>query len=69
MRGGAVNLVQTESVLHIINGLNRPEFNQTPEPGETVRGHRLVLDDEVWAEIGYPSTITVTIRPGDKLND
>ena len=29
---------------------------------------RVSIDDEIWADMGHPDTITVTIEPGDRLN-
>lgn len=37
--------------------------------GEAVRNHGLILDLDVWDDIGRPTIITVTIEPGDLLND
>lgn len=35
---------------------------------EGVRRHQFFVEHQVWADMGSPHTITVTIEPGDKLN-
>lgn len=41
------------------------EFGVGPDEG----GWVLEFDHDRWEEMGHPRTITVTIEPGDKLND
>lgn len=64
-------LVKTRTVMqmrHVFDG--KPCFtNSEPEDGDTLRYHTLWLDQGVYDDMGCPATITVTIEPGDKLND
>jgi hypothetical protein len=39
------------------------------DPGDAQRHHRLFVERGVWADMGEPDTITVTIEPGDLLNE
>lgn len=41
-------------------------FWQSVDEGED--RHALVLTSDTWAELGKPDTITVTVQPGDHLN-
>lgn len=41
----------------------------TPSDDEEPRNHWLVLDLAVDYEMGLPSCVTVTVEPGDRLNE
>lgn len=46
-------------------------FIHTLEPGESTMlpyHAKLGLPTEVWEEMGKPTDITITVRPGDRLN-
>lgn len=36
---------------------------------ERVRMHHVAVDAEVWRDMGEPDVVTVTIEPGDRLNE
>lgn len=44
-------------------------FAYEADGDETTRMHELQMDLGVWRDMGGPETITVTIEPGDKLNE
>jgi hypothetical protein len=43
-----------------------PVFTSGSEAG--VRSTRMKLDQNLWLDMGQPKEITITIRPGDRLN-
>ena len=58
------DLLKTTTVLH-----RQGQTGVYIDPDPEGRDHCLVLDHEIQAELGVPATITVTIEPGDTLND
>lgn len=44
-------------------------YAQPAEPGEDARRHIVIVDADVYEDMGRPDTITVTIEPGDRLNE
>ena len=67
------DLVKTTTVLEMVecqlDGL--PKFAVVPD-APRVRPERqtvVELDRNVWVDLGRPTTVTVTIEPGDKLNE
>jgi hypothetical protein len=42
-------------------------FDQTETEGGNAVPY-LALDQDVWEDMGRPNEITVTVRPGDRLN-
>lgn len=60
-------LTKTRTVLHRVEGTF--SYRPAADAGETVRDQLVILDSEVWSEMGQPQTITVTVEPGDLLND
>lgn len=59
------HLTRTETVMVRLDK-RYPTFGQADEEGR--REHVVRLDPQVWADMGEPETITVTVRPGDHLN-
>ena len=45
-----------------------PVYAQADEEG-SLRTHLVELDRQVWKDMGMPTSITITIEPGDKLNE
>ncbi len=43
-------------------------FVQEPDEDGDIRRHIVTVDPQVLEDMGNPDTITVTIRPGDRLN-
>ena len=70
-------LTKTTTILEIPVGWKKgshsqQQFFRHPAPeeeGEVIVWHELQLDKRVWEEMGRPEKITVTIEPGDKLNE
>lgn len=60
-------LSKTKTILQRVNLPGPPTFHQGEDAGQ--RGHFVTLDEEVFADMGQPEVITVTIEPGDLLND
>lgn len=64
-------LTKTTSVLHRIPGpvVGTFELFQSivDEPGDRVT--TTGIDHDVWVELGEPEQITVTVEPGDRLNE
>lgn len=44
-------------------------FAQDPEPGEMWNSSTVFMWPDKWEDMGRPTTITVTIEPGDRLNE
>lgn len=63
-------LTQAKAVLH--SGLLSADYifvdAEQPAGSKHVVGHVVVVDKDLWADMGRPKVITVTIEPGDKLN-
>jgi hypothetical protein len=47
----------------------QPYFRQSVENGDEYLAHRLQLDDETYRDMGEPDVVTLTVHPGDRLND
>lgn len=67
-------MTKTQTVLSIpegwSKGVNRGQvFFGQEGTDEDTRQHEMYLDRQVWEELGSPTTVTITIEPGDKLND
>lgn len=45
------------------------EYRHFNDEGDIDVKYILYIDDEMRRELGFPEKITVTIEPGDKLND
>lgn len=60
-------LIKTRTVLR--RDANWPSYKPVTEEGESPRLTRVTLDPDVFDDMGQPDTITVTIEPGDRLND
>lgn len=55
-------------------GKGQVEFGRTVEPGPgeaftSVEPPALTVDHDAWEDMGRPSQITVTVQPGDLLNE
>lgn len=62
-------LTKKQTVLH---GVGRGGFVVDPDDDEGDDDHRQVsvfIPEHDFEDMGCPSTITVTIEPGDRLND
>jgi hypothetical protein len=62
----------TRSVLHEdleTSGVERnyAVYRQEVDEGEFSRFY-LEIDPQLWEELGFPSTITISVEPGDTLN-
>lgn len=64
-------LIRTRSVLtRTSKGVYaRLTDSQDPHPTKVARWATLTIDPNLAKELGDPEEITVTIEPGDKLND
>lgn len=63
-------LLKTQTVLTLDDAdAEMPCFSTTPDEGDATRETMVLLDREVWEEMEKPGTITVTVEPGDKLNE
>lgn len=62
-------LTKTRSALRLVeNPSTVARFaREKEEPDE--RDCQVTLDREVWDDMGSPVVITVTVEPGDQLND
>jgi hypothetical protein len=65
-------LTKTEVVLGLDRGLDGPQDwrsfgDATPDDPSDHVG--LIIQTEAWVEMGRPEKVTVTIEPGDRLND
>jgi hypothetical protein len=72
-------LLRKQCVLHdngtchdVRDGLMRwfvnPDYNEPRQDGE-IPGSKVEIPLQVWEDFGKPRIITVTIEPGDLLND
>lgn len=61
-------LSKTRTVLERYSGRVYLAENTLQDP-ESGRGYMLTLDQDVYEDMGRPVTITLTIEPGDALND
>ena len=60
-------LTKTRTVLEHVDTVERgPVFGGVEDDGDRLT--TVTLDLDVWLDMGSPRTITVTIRPGDRLN-
>jgi hypothetical protein len=65
-----VVLSKTTTVLRKRGGEDgRVRFVEAAFPGEDLRGYDLSMGEVVWRELGSPRKLTVTLEPGDRLND
>jgi len=65
-----MTMVKSQTVLEKKKvGSVRVVFEQTTEAREEMRLHAIGVDRAVWDEMGEPDVITITIEPGDKLNE
>jgi hypothetical protein len=60
----AATLTKTKTLLHLIEG-----SRCTYRSKEDGREHAIFMDPEVQIELGMPKVITLTIEPGDTLNE
>lgn len=44
-------------------------FALSADEEDVARRHEFLMDRLVWEDMGSPTTITLTIEPGDKLNE
>lgn len=62
--------MKTERTTTLMEFVERSDIGYHPAFTSTSpRRHMLTLDGNVWNDMGRPETITVTIEPGDKLNE
>lgn len=47
----------------------RPSQDEAPEDKTDIDRAKLIIPSSVWKEFGEPDVITVTIEPGDLLNN
>jgi hypothetical protein len=59
-------ITRTTSVLHAVSGARGVFVN--PLDDDDFRRHLVILDPEIYDDLGRPEYITVTIEPGDRLN-
>lgn len=57
----------TKTVTRMVKVNNGRTYTSMEEDGD--RAHFLVIDEYVFEDFGSPEVITVTIEPGDKLNE
>ena len=69
-------LQKTQTILVKPHGWSKGvQFGQVYFTADTSRGteehrlHEFKMDKSVWEDMGSPETITVTIEPGDALNE
>lgn len=64
----SITWTQTVLTSDAFDAEGNPRFTvEGPEEGR--RAHKLYLDREVWRDMGRPGQVTVTVEPGDKLNE
>lgn len=61
-------IIHTTTLLYRKSGGPSPYFGPDEKDDENFRGHYLTIDPEVWVDLGKPDVLTVTIEPGDLLN-
>lgn len=61
-------MTKTTSVLEIDLATRIQHQGAVPFVHPEERSHELLLDREVWNDLGNPFKITITIEPGDTLN-
>ena len=63
-------LTKQQVVMHHVHG-NEGAYTQWFQEDYTDRGHprNIVISRMDWADMGSPEVVTVTIEPGDLLND
>lgn len=65
-------LTKTRSIVPLASdqdGLGRLFFQRTPDEDGDGQGPRVSLARDVWSDMGCPKEVTVTVEPGDWLND
>jgi hypothetical protein len=70
--GNPVNLTKTRSVLHLESAYKDAYVNFDRgqlDTGEHDDGRHARISFEDWVEMGAPTKITLTIEPGDLLNE
>lgn len=67
---GPVKLIETKKVLvRLWTGDEYVTFGQIDEDNPKHRVNHLYLSHLDWQDMGYPETITVSVVPGDALNE
>lgn len=64
-----MSLVKTRTVLSHIQTKNGRSWFGTVKDDESDRVTFIDLDEEVWFEMLQPTVITITVEPGDRLNE
>lgn len=63
-------LTKSQTVLELqLGGILGLVFSAPEVEGEEHRYNAMQVDKRVWEDMGKPEVITVTIEPGDKLNE
>lgn len=63
------SLMRTVTVLHRAPYMEGPATVYLGADAEDGRATSIRLDRDVWNDMGQPRVVTVTIEPGDQLND
>lgn len=53
----------------LANPDRHPFFQRPPDDPSDTQCPRVTLDRDVWIDMGRPEVVTVTIEPGDYLNN
>lgn len=61
-------MTKTEAVLDLEKEPCGEDMPRTFANSDNERQTALMLDPDVWREMGSPDQITLTIEPGDRLN-
>lgn len=62
------SLLKTRTVLTLKEDTPTRTWFESHVDEEGERFHMVGLDPKIWADLDKPTTITVTVEPGDKLN-
>lgn len=68
------HMTRTRFILEIPKGWTKGRdaskvYFQRTEADEDMRQHEMYLDKSIWEKMGSPETITVSVEPGDTLNE
>ena len=63
-------IIKSQSVMHLDEALRSEGYAgfRNGEPNREDVTRALAMDVDDWVDFGRPSTITITIEPGDLLN-
>lgn len=64
-------LTKTRTVASVLGGsVDSVVFGEQIEKrGDSNRNNLFIIDRDVWEDFGEPMSVTITIEPGDLLND